>query len=251
MRKLLTAAALSLGLFACGQSETGASQPAATPERAEIEGIVRDYILENPEIIEEALIELQRRARDRERMTQAQAVEAHAQRLFADARDPVAGADDPVVTIVEFFDYRCPYCALSNDWVQSAMERHGDRVRLIYKEFPVLGEDSVRAARAALAVWRTAPEKYEAFHNAMVTVSGPLPDARIDEIAAELGIDVGLMREEMRSEAITRHIEDVRSLARAIGATGTPFFIVGDSVFPGADMAGLERALNRALENAG
>lgn len=234
-------------LMACGQG----SEPAAAQDgdwtRDGIEQVVREYILENPEIIEEALIELQRRARDREQQSLYDNVASASAALFEDERDPVAGASSPEVTVVEFFDYKCGYCRQSNAWVQDAIEDHGGNVRFVFKEFPVLGAESVEAARAALAVWHTQPGQYVAFHNALMNASGPLPSNRIDALALASGVDVETMREGMDDPQVDEQIASVRDLGRQIGVTGTPFFVVGDTVIPGADIAALERALTEAL----
>ncbi len=240
MRTSLLALAVTLGMTACAPAQEPAN-------RAEIEQIVRDYILQNPEIIEEALIELQRRARQREQDAMMGAVTSSEDQLFGDSRDPSVGAEAPVVTVVEFFDYRCPYCTVANEWIQETLEAHGDQVRFVFKEFPIRGEQSTNAARASLAVWRIAPDSYEAFHNAVMNASGPLPDDRIDAFAVTAGVDVAAMRAEMESEDITRQLAEVRQLAQSIGITGTPFFIVGDTVIPGADIEGLNRAVTEAL----
>jgi len=241
MRTILLAVSFALGITACAPAQD------APANREEIEQIVRAYILENPEIIEEALIELQRRARQRERDAMMDAISGSNDRLYGDARDPSIGAADAAVTVVEFFDYRCPYCTVSNEWVQQVRDTHGDQVRFVFKEFPVRGEASENAARASLAVWRIAPESYEAFHNAMINAAGPLPDARIDAFAVTAGVDVAAMRAEMASSEITAHLADVRGIARSIGITGTPFFIIDNAVIPGADLASLDAALTDAL----
>ena len=248
MRRLIAAFACILAVAACAPGDGAEAQNGASRDRAEIEAIVRAYILENPEIIEEALVELQRRAREREQQAIIDAVAANADRLTGDSRDPSAGAETPDVTIVEFFDYRCPYCTMTNPWIQQVLADHGDRVRVVFKEFPVRGAASDEAARAALAVWDLQPSAYLGFHDALISVTGPLPTERIDELAAEAGVDVAAMREAMESEAITAHLADINELAREMGVRGTPFFIVGDEIIPGADMAGLERALTAALE---
>ena len=144
MRHLI-ACACALALIACGQ---GAESASAQEDwsREDIEQVVRAYILENPEIIEEALIELQRRAREREQQALFEGVAAASAELAQDPRDPVAGAENPEVTIVEFFDYKCPYCRVTNDWVATALAEHGDEVRFVFKEFPVLGPESEQAA---------------------------------------------------------------------------------------------------------
>lgn len=248
MRSVIAALALSFTLGACSQAETSAAQE---PDREAVEQIVRSYILENPEIIEEALIELQRRARQRELQATINAVSANSTQLFEDERDPFVGAPDAPVTIVEFFDYRCTFCMRANGWIQNVAEQYPDDVRIVFKEFPIRGAEADEAALASLAVWEIAPDAYLAFHDDLMGASGPLPSQRIDEIAEANGIDVALMRATMESEDIAAHIQDVSNLARNVGITGTPFFIIGDEVIPGADMAAMQRALDNALAAAG
>lgn len=253
MRRLLAVLTASFAVVACSGADDASAQDGADAprDREAIEQIVRSYIIENPEVIEEALIELQRRARDSERAGQVQAVESEAERIYGDSRDPVIGAANAPVTVVEFFDYRCPYCAMTNDWVQTTLEEHGDQVRFVFKEFPINGATSTEAARAALAVWRVQPDAYEDFHDRMMSSTGPLPSERINEMAAASGADVDAMRAEMDSAEITSHLEDTRDLARTIGRVGTPFFIVNGMIVNGADLNGLDRVLETALQQAG
>ncbi len=250
MNRVLTAIAAlaaSLGLTACAPADEPQSPEL---DREAVGEIVRAYLLENPEVIEEALIELQRRAREREEMALRNAIASNAIRMFEDPRDPVIGRVDAPVTIVEFFDYRCSFCMVTNEWVQNTIANHGDQVRVVFKEFPIRGAASVESSRAALAVWKTQPDAYLRFHSDLMSSSGPLPGERIDEIAAGAGVDVAVMRGAMEDEAILGHLDDVRALAQTIGITGTPFFIIGDEIIPGADMAGMQRALLEALEAA-
>lgn len=242
----LIALTLAASLSACGEAEDAAPDQSA-PDRAAIEEIVRSYILENPEIIEEALIELQLRARERERQQMVEAVKANAEALIGNPDAPTIGSPLSPLTIVEFFDYRCSFCHDTNAWLVEVLETHGEDVRVVFKEFPVLGPQSHEAAQAAIAVWNTQPDAYLAFHNALMGARGPLPGERINAIAAEAGVDVAAMRAGMQDEAIDAHIDDVRALAREIGITGTPFFIVGDHVIPGADIAGLQAAVDAQL----
>ncbi len=250
MPRILFALAFAALLSACGPSDGAQARQDGELDRETVEQIVRDYLVENPEVIEEALVELQRRRRESERMAQADAIEAMADRIYGDARDPVAGAEDPAVRVVEFVDYRCSFCALSNTWIQTTLEDHGDQVQFIFKEFPLRGPDALEASRAALAVWRIQPDAYMTFHNGLFEADGPLPSERIDEIAEAAGIDVAAMRETMQEEAITAQIDEIRQLGREVGVRGTPFFIVGDAIVPGADLEALETALNAALEGA-
>lgn len=244
----LSGLAAAISLVACSPAEEAA---APTLDQEAVEQIVRAYIVENPEIIEEALIELQRRAQEREQMAFRSAVAANAIPVFSDPRDPFIGPADAPVTIVEFVDYRCSVCMQANEWVQNTITNHGDEVRVIFKEFPIRGAASVESARAALAVWNTQPDLYLEFHAALMTASGPLPAERIDEIAAEAGVDVAAMRVAMEDEAVIAHLEDVRSLAQTLGVGGTPFFIIGDEVIPGLEPLGMQRALLEALAAAG
>jgi protein-disulfide isomerase len=236
-------------LLGCQQPEARAQL--SETDRSEVRDIVREYILENPEIIEEALIELQRRARDREVQTFYSAIEDNHDAVYADQRDPRTGPADAPIVIVEFMDYKCSYCRVAAEWVASARQRYSDQVQFIFKEYPILGPDSLEAARAAIAVSNQSEEAYEQFHMAMVSASGPLPGSRIDQLAALSGVNVERMRADMNDPAVMAHINDVRNLAREMGLTGTPFFIVDGVVVPGANTMGLEDALQRALIDAG
>ncbi|QNL18583.1 DsbA family protein [Hyphobacterium sp. CCMP332] len=216
-------------------------------ERAEIESMIGDYILENPEIIEEALIELQRRARQRESEATSSAIRANADLIYSDARDPSIGPDDAPIVIVEFMDYKCGYCRIASEWVAEARQAYGDQIRFVFKEYPILGEESRVAARAALAALRQGEDVYWRFHTAMVQSSGPLPQGRIENFARLAGVNVPQMLEDMDDPAIQQHIEQVYALGRAIGAEGTPFFIINGRAVPGANRDMLDELLAAEL----
>lgn len=199
----MLALAFAFGLSACAPGDGAEARQSGDLDREAVEQIVRDYLVENPEVIEEALIELQRRRREAERTAQVDAIDAMSDRIYGDARDPSVGPENAAVTIVEFVDYRCSFCALSNTWLQGALDDHGDDVRVVFKEFPLRGPDAIEASRAGLAVWRTQPDLYMDFHNALFDANGPLPSQRIDEIAGQVGVDVDAMRATMDGEAIT------------------------------------------------
>lgn len=145
MMRFAGAVAAAVLLMGCQQGDANAQL--SESEQDEVRDIVRAYILENPEIIEDALIELQRRARAREMQATYDAVAAQADVIYNDPRDPRLGPDEADVVIVEFMDYKCSYCRVAADWVNEARERYGDRVQFIFKEYPILGEDSEEAAR--------------------------------------------------------------------------------------------------------
>ncbi len=239
--------ALIAAVFLLGCQQAPADAQLTDNERDEVREIVREYIISNPEIIEEALIELQRRARDRELRNFYTSIEDNHDAIYADARDARIGPEDADIVIVEFVDYKCSYCRVASEWVDSVTERYGDRVQIIFKEYPVLGADSIEAARAALAALRQGTEVYRAFHHEMITASGPLPSGRIDSLAQMAGVDVARMREDMQDPEIMTQIGQVRSLGQVMGISGTPFFIVDGRVIPGANELGLEQALQAAL----
>jgi len=198
--------------------------------------------------VEEALVELQRRARAREQADLVAGTEQFRDAIYEDPRDPVAGPADAELTIVEFFDYRCPYCIQTNDWMNDVLARHEGRVRIVFKELPLLGAASDKAARAALAVWNLSPEHYSDFHNALMQAGSPMNAERINQIAAEQGIGREALREAMASPEIQAHLDSVYELARSIGVSGTPFFIIGNDVIPGADINRLNAAVATALD---
>jgi len=239
------------GLFAliafASPASAQSSSEFSDAERAEIREMVGSYILENPEIIEEALIELQRRARQRESEAMISAINANADLLYNDARDPSIGPDDAPIVIVEFMDYKCGYCRIASQWVSEARQAYGDQIRFVFKEYPILGEESRVAARAALAVLRQGEDVYWRFHTAMVQSSGPLPSGRIENFARLAGADVAQMQEDMDDPEIQTHLEQVYALGRAIGAEGTPFFIINGRPVPGANREMLDELLAAEL----
>ncbi|WP_417481478.1 DsbA family protein [Maricaulis sp.] len=245
MLRLFAIIAAATLLFGCQQAPADAQLNERS--REEVGEIVRAYILEHPEIIEEALIELQRRAQAREMESVYAAIERNADAIYSDERDPRFGGTEPDVTIVEFMDYKCSYCRVANEWVSDVNERYGDRVQFIFKEYPILGPDSLEASRAALAALNQGPEIYELFHRSMINASGPLPATRIDQLAALAGVDVERMRADMEDESIMNHILDVRALGQALDVSGTPFFIVDGVVVAGANEMALEAALQTGL----
>jgi protein-disulfide isomerase len=155
--------------------------------------------------------------------------------VFDDPQSPIAGNPKGDVTLVEFFDYRCPYCKQ----VEPALEKLiGDdrQLRFVFKEFPVLGPDSEVAARVALAAKKQG--KYDAFHRAMMTTPGRIDEATIYKVAGSVGLDVDKVKQDMRSPEIDKELKANLDLGKALDLDGTPSFIVGDTIIPGAISAG-------------
>jgi protein-disulfide isomerase len=220
---------LVAGLVATA-SASAQEQPKVELPADQIEAIVRDYLLREPEIIYQALQELQRRETAAEEARQKEALTAKRDVLFRRAATPVVGNPDGDVTLVEFFDYRCGYCRKVVGSVQALVERDED-LRVAFKEFPILGEDSVRAARAALAAERQG--LYMPFHVALMAADDLSMDG-IMQVAAGVGLDTGQLAQDMALPEIQAEITANYELARELGIEGTPAFVVGDNLIPGA-----------------
>lgn len=227
----------AFGLTLMLGSAARAEQPASPLPREEIEKIVREYLLREPEIIYEAIQELQQRRAVAEAQRQQQAIEANKKALVANADDPVFGNPDGDVTLVEFFDYRCGYCRSMVPGLNSLVAKDKG-LRVVMKEFPVLGADSVLAARASLAAEKQG--RFKDFHLALMGAK-ELNEAAIVSIAGRLGLDADRLVKDMDSEDVQRTIEANAQLAGELGITGTPSFVIGNKLLPGAvDIAQLE-----------
>jgi protein-disulfide isomerase len=213
----------------CAATLPAAAQQAMT--REQIEEIVREYLVNNPEIIVQALEALEARHKAAQQADQREALAAHQEQLLRDPDAPVMGNPSGDVTLVEFFDYRCPYCKQVVPALTQLLK--DDRnLRLVLKELPILGPDSLLASRAALAAH--AQGKYAAMHTALLAHRGSFDDAVIARLAASAGLDVARLKTDMARPEITAMIDRNRVLARALSLTGTPAFIVGDTIVPGA-----------------
>lgn len=232
------------------QTESAGQTSFSAEQTQDIEKIVRDYLLEHPEVIFEAVQIHQQRQKLAEEQRQQEAIAAHASVLRGTPGDPVLGAPDGDVVLVEFFDYRCPYCRRVADMLRETVADDGN-IRLVMKELPILGPQSVQAARAALAAHKLDPDKYEAFHFALMTTQGDMSDAQIRQIARDVGLDVEQLEEGMQAPEIDEIIDRSHALAQALGISGTPAFVIGDTLVPGAiDQATLKRLIAQARAKA-
>lgn len=244
-RKLATIfAASTLALIpACAQDDVN------TSDKAAIEKIVRAYILENPEIIEEALIKL---TTQQEQATAEEArakIEANKDALYNNDADYFIGPADAEVAVVEFFDYRCGYCKRSLGWTMNLVDKYPGKVKVIFKELPILSPESETAAHAAIAAGEQG--KYLEMHEALMELdnSSGFTDEAIDEAARSVGVDVEKMRADMQTAKVKKVIADSSALARKLGIGGTPNFLVGTESVPGADQAAVQRLIEAALKD--
>jgi protein-disulfide isomerase len=213
-----------------GAAALGAFQDKATTER-----VVHDYLLSKPELV----VEAQQAAADNARQAEVDATQHAVDKLGSKAYlDPrVAFTTGPVnakTTVVEFFDYNCPYCRLSLPAVQKYYDKNKDKVRFAFIEFPIKGDESVLATRALLAA-RHQPDKYVPFHFALMGEQDiPIAPEEIDRVARRLGLDVDKLHTDMQDPALAKAIASVHLLARRSKINGTPTFIVNGNVRPGA-----------------
>ena len=205
---------------------------------------VRDYILDNPEIIMEAAQRFEQRQRAAEESEATAVLKARADEIFRDKDNPVGGNPNGNVTLVEFFDYNCPYCRQVTPIMQEA-EKADPQLRVVYKEFPILGPNSTFSAKAALAVHRQG--NYLPFHKELMLERGVADEAKVLKIAAKIGVDVNRMKSDMNDPAIEAAIERNLALAQALRVSGTPSFVIGDQVLRGAtDLKTLQSLIRQA-----
>lgn len=220
-----------------------ASESSTTLSKSEIEKLVKAYLLENPEIIRDALIVLEDRE-DRE------SIQAVADELRNDKRDYSIGPKNAKVTIVEFFDYNCSFCKQSTAWVREVMVKHPKDVRVIFKELPILERrtrTSRNAAKAALAAHKQG--KYSEMHFALMAASD-VSQKFITSTAVKLGMNMKKFEKDMASEDLDSQLEDTMYLASLIPSlTGTPFFVINDQFLASGDAVKLQSMLNEELSN--
>ena len=229
---------VAAGLVAGGLSvqahEPGETAPAFAVDDLPVEGIrriVRDYLIEHPEVLLEAQEALAARHAEREAARAREAIRRHRDELFHDPESPSVGAPAGGLTLVEFFDYRCGHCRRAKPVLDALLAENAD-LRLIYKEFPILGPESTLAARAALAA--RAQEAYAAFHDALMGADAPLDRERIFAVARALGLDESRLARDMEDPAIDAHLARNATLAQALGIAGTPSFVLGERLIRGA-----------------
>jgi protein-disulfide isomerase len=203
---------------------------ADTLDDQKIKALALEAILENPEIVMEAVAILEQRQAQAAEIARADVLTSQRMLLEQDPNAPVLGNPEGDVTVVEFFDYNCPYCRRAMDEVQGLLDADSN-VRLVYREWPILGEGSVFAAKAALAAREQG--KYEEFHWALMGMNGRAEEQSVLRIAEEIGIDINQLRRDMEAPEILEHIETSMSLTQSLGFSGTPSFVIGDELVPG------------------
>jgi protein-disulfide isomerase len=243
LRALATAAALLSAL-----ALPAAAQTFSAPQRGEIETIVREYLLKHPEVLQEVLSELEKKQAVVEAEKAKAAVQSHAAALFNSPRHVVLGNPMGDVTLVEFFDYNCGYCKRALTDLQELMQAD-PKLKVVLKEFPVLGEGSVDAARvgAAARLQDKTGKKYFDFHQRLMTGRGQVDKAKALAAAKDAGFDIARIERDMSGEEVRASLEESLRLAEALGLNGTPSYVVGSDVVIGAvGRTALKQKINAA-----
>jgi protein-disulfide isomerase len=229
-RKAIFAAALSLTAF---QLPAQAAEFTAA-QKTEIESTIRTYLLSHPELLREVSVELEKRQKAEEADVRGRVIAENKQALFDSANQAVIGNPKGKITLVEFFDYNCGYCKRAlNDLL--TLIKSEPELRVVLKDFPVLGPNSVEAARVAFAVRKQASgEKFLEFHQKLMLSRGPNGKEQALAVARELGLDMDRLQKDMKDPSVQAGLEETMKIADELNLTGTPSYVIGDEAVVGA-----------------
>ncbi len=220
-----------IGLIILVNPKVILSQDISTLDRQVIEKVVRDYLLKNPELVIETIQKFQENKRVAEEDSNRRALKSSKEQIYFDPDTPTTGDTNAAVTVVVFFDYNCPYCRTMSRELIDLIDSKQD-LRIIWKEFPILGEDSAFTARSALAAQKQG--KYLLFHRTMVISRSQLSQDWVLTLAEGIGLDVEQLKKDIESTEVKNQIVANRNLARKLGIRGTPAFIIDGEVISGA-----------------
>jgi len=222
------------------------AEPISADQRSEIEAIIKSYLVQHPEVLQEAMAELEKRQQAAEAEKHREVVKENNATLFSSPHQVVLGNPQGNVTMVEFFDYNCGYCKRALPDMLGLIKADSN-LKFVLKEFPVLGEGSVEAARVAVAVRMqdSTGKKYIEFHQKLLGGRGPADKARALAVAKDVGFDTARIEKDMGSDEVKKTIDENMKLADALGVSGTPSYVVGHEVIMGA--VGLD-ALKEKIE---
>jgi protein-disulfide isomerase len=241
-------AAVCAALLATAAPQAVRAQNFSAPQRGEIERVVHDYLIAHPEVLQEAMAELERRQTAAEAEKHKAAVKDHAQKLFSSPNQVTLGNPNGNVTFVEFFDYNCGYCKRAMSDMLTLL-KNDSKLKVVLKEFPVLGPGSVEAARVAIAVHMQdkTGKKYLEFHTKLLGGRGAADEAHALAVAKEIGMDMARIQKDMKGPEVKATLEEDFKLAEALGLNGTPSYVIGSNVVVGAiGLAGLQEKVNTA-----
>lgn len=224
---LKTIAVASMLVF--GTMSAFAAGDMSSTQKKQVEEVVHDYLLKNPDVLVQALQNFQQQQMMQARKTMEKTQESapkFAKDLFQNGQDPVAGNPKGKITVVEFFDYQCPHC-VDMAPVMDAVVKADPEVRIVYKEFPIRGPASETAAKVALAAKMQG--KYFEVHKGLMAANRTLSDADIMKIAETAGVDMEKLKKDMTSDTVTQTLKATNTLAQKLQLIGTPAFFVAKS----------------------
>jgi protein-disulfide isomerase len=219
-------------------------------ETAAFGAAIRAYLLDNPEVIMEAVAVLEQRQQQDAATSDLDLVAQYYEQIFNDGYSAVSGNPDGTIDIVEFSDYKCGYCKRAYPQLLQLIEANPD-IRFVLKEYPILGAESVLASRAAISVLvNEGEEAYERFHDALMRENGPLTELSLPLIAEGLGIDSAKMLETMNTALVTQMIQTNRTLGQQMQISGTPTFVIGSEMLRGyVPLAGMQQIVDETRQN--
>jgi protein-disulfide isomerase len=211
------------------------AQSFSDTQRGEIERIIKEYLVAHPEVLQEVIAEIEKRQTDAEAVKHRDGVKQYSQALFYSPRQVTIGNHQGDVTLVEFFDYNCGYCKRALSDMLNLM-KEDPKLRVVLKEFPVLGPGSVEAAQVAVAVRMQDPtgKKYLEFHQKLLGGRGQADRAHALAVAKEIGLDMGRIEKDMAGDEAKATLEENMHIAEALGLNGTPSYVIGTEVVVGA-----------------
>jgi protein-disulfide isomerase len=241
---------LALALALGASAAPAHAENFSAPQRTEIEKIIKDYLLAHPEVLQEAMAELEKKQQVAETEKARSAIKNHSDALFNSPRQVVLGNPQGDVTFVEFFDYNCGYCkrALTD---MTTLLNNDPKLKVVLKEFPVLGPGSVDAAQVAVAVRMQdkTGKKYLEFHQKLLGGRGQVDKAKALAAAKDVGLDMARIEKDLKSDEVAKTLEESMKLAEALGLNGTPSYVIGNDVVIGAvGLAGLTQKIQAARQ---
>jgi protein-disulfide isomerase len=229
--RFVFAVLLAVSALGIARPPLAAASDFTPDQKKEIEAIIGQYLKSHPDVLIDAIQAADDKLKADAKDKATQALAANRQQVYDDPQSPVAGNPNGNVTLVEFFDYRCPYCKQ----VEPSLEKlvgEDHQLKFVFKEFPVLGPESEVAARVALAAKKQG--KYDAFHRAMMNTAGHIDETVIYKVAASVGLDMDRLKQDMASPDIEKELKANLDLGKTLDLDGTPSFIVGTTIVPGA-----------------
>lgn len=202
-------------------------------QTAAVSDLIGSHLIANPEIVRDAINELQRREMEAELAAQTAAISEAGDLIFSSSRQAVIGNPDGEVTLVEFFDYNCGYCKRAHADMKRLIDEDPS-LRVVLKEFPVLGEASVEAAHVSAAVNIVEPDKYSDFHDALLLERGRINGDLALAVAESMGLDMDRIRELIPSDEVKATIDESYQIAETLSLTGTPSYVTASEVVVGA-----------------